>query len=198
MLCAPPPASLTSTSPVVPRMPSVAAGVVIFMSPVLATAEATKATVPLVTSNSADASLTDLRGFVLSLGGSVYYNYKSLRMVAVMMPASRVMDLAGRADVVSVSPNRAVARTSSQLQSTTGAANEVRIDLGEGRAAIDLRLARAEQVEVRAMQDQQLRHRACRGTPRTRSLAQALRGVQTITSRSRKFSGLMQRLELRL
>ena len=37
----------TSTTPVVPRMPSEAVGVVIFMSPVLATAAATKATVPL-------------------------------------------------------------------------------------------------------------------------------------------------------
>lgn len=40
----------TSTRPVVPRMPSVAVGVVIFMSPVLATAAATKAAVPLATS----------------------------------------------------------------------------------------------------------------------------------------------------
>src|SRR6202140_2722547 len=43
----------TSTRPVVPRMPSVAVGVDIFMSPVLATAAATKATVPLAISNSA-------------------------------------------------------------------------------------------------------------------------------------------------
>src|SRR5438477_4224360 len=79
----------------------------------------------LVTSNSADASLTDLRSFVLSLSGSVFYNYASLRMVAVMVPASHVMDLARRADVVSVSPNHAVVRASSQLQLTTGAANAV-------------------------------------------------------------------------
>ncbi|HWH39041.1 MAG TPA: hypothetical protein VNU21_04335, partial [Usitatibacter sp.] len=77
----------------------------------------------LVTSNSSDVSLTDLRSFVLSLGGSVFYNYASLRMVAVMVPASSVLDLARRADVVSVSPNRAVVRASSQLQWTTGAAS---------------------------------------------------------------------------
>src|SRR3977135_1448134 len=41
----------TSTRPDVPRMPSVAVGVVIFMSPVFATAAATKATVPLGMSN---------------------------------------------------------------------------------------------------------------------------------------------------
>ena len=44
----------TSTTPDVPRMPSVAVGVVIFMSPVLATSAATKATVPLATSNTAE------------------------------------------------------------------------------------------------------------------------------------------------
>src|SRR5258708_8167497 len=44
-------------------------------------------------------------------------------MVAVMVPASRVMDVARRADVLTLSPSRAVVRASSQLQSTTGAAN---------------------------------------------------------------------------
>ncbi|HET9652653.1 MAG TPA: S8 family serine peptidase, partial [Usitatibacter sp.] len=77
----------------------------------------------LVASNSGDASLADLRSFVLSLGGSVFYNYASFRMVAVMVPASSVMDLARRPDVVSLSPNRAVVRASSTLQLTTGAAN---------------------------------------------------------------------------
>src|SRR5712672_2975778 len=43
----------TSIRPEVPRMPIVAVGVEIFMSPVLATAAATNATVPLATSNSA-------------------------------------------------------------------------------------------------------------------------------------------------
>ena len=41
----------TSTRPDVPRMPSVAVGVVICMLPVLATCAATKATVPLAMSN---------------------------------------------------------------------------------------------------------------------------------------------------
>ncbi len=50
----------TSTRPVVPRMPSVAVGVDIFMSPVLATAAATKATVPLAISNSAAFCLPPL------------------------------------------------------------------------------------------------------------------------------------------
>ena len=47
----------TSTTPVVPRMPSVAVGVAIFMSPVFATAAATKATVPLPMSKIAEFCL---------------------------------------------------------------------------------------------------------------------------------------------
>ena len=39
------------------------------------------------------------------------------------------------------------------------ALREVGVDLGQGRAAVDLRLAGAEQVEVGAVQDQQLCHR---------------------------------------
>jgi hypothetical protein len=50
-------ASGTSTTPVVPRMPSVAVGVVICMAPVFATAAATKATVPLPTSKIAEFCL---------------------------------------------------------------------------------------------------------------------------------------------
>src|SRR2546423_8373730 len=77
----------------------------------------------LVTAETDDQSLTALRSFVVSLGGSVYYNYASMRMVAVMVPASRLPDLARRTDVVSISPNRAVTRTASLLQLSTGAAN---------------------------------------------------------------------------
>jgi hypothetical protein len=77
----------------------------------------------LVTADSDDPSLAALRSYVLSLGGSVYYNYASMRMVAVMVPASRLLDLAHRTDVASISPNRAVTRTASLLQLTTGAAN---------------------------------------------------------------------------
>ena len=41
---------------------------------------------------------------------------------------------------------------------------EIGVDLRQGRAAIDLRLAGAEQVEVGAVQDQQLRHSGGRAT----------------------------------
>src|ERR1700674_4286892 len=77
----------------------------------------------LVTANSDDESLTALRSFVLSVGGSVYYNYASMRMVAMMVPASQLPELARRTDVASISPNRAVTRTASLLQLSTGAAN---------------------------------------------------------------------------
>src|SRR2546423_9446230 len=77
----------------------------------------------LVTADTDDQSLTALRSFVVSLGGSVYYNYASMRMVAVMVPVSRLPDLARRTDVASISPNRAVTRTASLLQLSTGAAN---------------------------------------------------------------------------
>ena len=53
----------------------------------------------LVTSNADDESLTALRGHVLTLGGSVHYRYSSMRMAAVLLPASRVLELAQRADV---------------------------------------------------------------------------------------------------
>src|SRR6202163_1311898 len=77
----------------------------------------------LVTADTDDQSLTALRSFVLSVGGSVYYNYASMRMVAMMVPASQLPELARRTDVASISPNRAVTRTASLLQLSTGAAN---------------------------------------------------------------------------
>src|SRR5690606_29540891 len=40
-----------------------------------------------------------------------------------------------------------------------GAGGEVGVDVGQRRMAVDFRLARAEQVEVGAVQDQQLCHR---------------------------------------
>src|SRR3984893_9718097 len=77
----------------------------------------------LVTADTDEQSLTALRSFVVSVGGSVYYNYASMRMVAVMVPVSHLPDLARRTDVASISPNRAVTRTASMLQLSTGAAN---------------------------------------------------------------------------
>ncbi|HLW12817.1 MAG TPA: S8 family serine peptidase, partial [Casimicrobiaceae bacterium] len=80
----------------------------------------------IVVSNSDDTSLGTLRAFLLSVGGSVYYNYTSIRAVAAMLPASHLIELASRDDVLSISPNRAVTRTASQLQLTTGASTAPR------------------------------------------------------------------------
>jgi hypothetical protein len=75
---------------------------------------------------------------------------------------------------------------------------QVGVDLRQGRAAVDLRLARAEQVEVGAVQDQQLaiakKAEGQTGTG-TGSLAHGVPGVQTIPSQSQKFAGLMPTFE---
>ena len=64
-----------------------------------------------------------------------------------------------------------------------GASAQARVDLRQGRAAIDARLAFAEQIEVRSMQDEYLGHRPppCG----TGSVAQGWGLVQTISTRSR-------------
>ncbi|MFY9514362.1 MAG: protease inhibitor I9 family protein, partial [Rubrivivax sp.] len=70
----------------------------------------------VVVSNSDDPTLSLLRQIVVGLGGSIFYNYSSLRALAVTLPADRLAELALRPDVVSVSPNRPVVRTASLLQ----------------------------------------------------------------------------------
>src|SRR5690242_12007505 len=41
----------------------------------------------LVVANSDDPALTSLRQYIVNSGGSVYYNYVSIRALAVMLPA---------------------------------------------------------------------------------------------------------------
>ncbi|HYS12425.1 MAG TPA: S8 family serine peptidase, partial [Burkholderiaceae bacterium] len=77
----------------------------------------------LVVSTSDDRTLTDLRRYVVSIGGSVSYNYTSIRALSVMLPASRLLEVARRSDVVSITPNRPVTRTASTLQGATGASD---------------------------------------------------------------------------
>ena len=86
----------------------------------------------LVVANSDDASLAALRRNVVAMGGAVTYNYTSIRALAVMVPASRLVELAQLREVASISPNRAVTRTASVLQATTGASE------AEGPARNDL------------------------------------------------------------
>jgi len=72
-----------------------------------------------------DPDLVDLRRAITQAGGSVYYRYISVTGVAALLPASRVIELARRGDVESVSPNRMTARTKSAIEKSTGA-SEVR------------------------------------------------------------------------
>ena len=75
----------------------------------------------LINASSTDATLASLRQDILARGGSVLYNYISVRAVSAMVPAAALDPLAGRADVISISPNRATARQGSLLQAGTGA-----------------------------------------------------------------------------
>jgi hypothetical protein len=117
------PASARAQATIAPDLAAALASADIPAVPWLANVNGQKLVKVLVAARSDDATLADLRDTVVSLGGSVFYNYASLRMIAVTLPASAVPALAQRADVVSISPNRAVTRTASTLQLTTGAAN---------------------------------------------------------------------------
>ena len=75
----------------------------------------------LINASSTDSTLASLRQDILARGGSVLYNYISVRAVAAMVPTAALGPLAGRADVISVSPNRATARQGSLLQAGAGA-----------------------------------------------------------------------------
>ena len=50
----------------------------------------------LIVAESSDVELDGLRRAVLDAGGSVYYRYVSVAALSVMLPASRVVDIARR------------------------------------------------------------------------------------------------------
>jgi serine protease AprX len=68
-----------------------------------------------------DPKLNSLRRAILDAGGSVYYRYLSISGVAAMLPAARVVEIARRSDVESLSPNRITTRTASLVEQVTGA-----------------------------------------------------------------------------
>ncbi|MEO5697655.1 MAG: S8 family serine peptidase [Burkholderiaceae bacterium] len=76
----------------------------------------------IVSTSPDDTLLPGLVRYVLSLGGAVHYTYPALNAMAVMMPASKLLDLAGRSEVLSISADRPVMRSASQLQLASGAA----------------------------------------------------------------------------
>jgi serine protease AprX len=75
----------------------------------------------IVVSNAADPEMSDLRAHVLRIGGSVHAVHPAVHAITVQLRADQVRALAQRQDVVSVSPNRVTQRTSSTLESITGA-----------------------------------------------------------------------------
>jgi serine protease AprX len=80
----------------------------------------------LVIANSSDVELTSLRAEVLAAGGSIYYRYVSVTGLSVMLPASRIAQIARRSDVVSMSANRMTSKTDSFLQTVTGSGSASR------------------------------------------------------------------------
>ena len=75
----------------------------------------------VVVSNSADPDMDKLRAAVLANGGSVFARYYAVSALLAMLPIDKVATIAARADVASISPNRAIARTASLLELASGA-----------------------------------------------------------------------------
>ena len=75
----------------------------------------------LIVGASTDAELTSMRADVLARGGSVFYNYVSVRALSAMLPASALAALAARSDVLAIAPNRATQRQASLVQMVSGA-----------------------------------------------------------------------------
>jgi hypothetical protein len=77
----------------------------------------------LIVGSAADPDLLALRSAVVAAGGSVYYKYISVNAISVVLPADQISAIARRTDVESISPNRMTSRTTSLLETVTGAAN---------------------------------------------------------------------------
>jgi subtilisin family serine protease len=77
----------------------------------------------LIVAANSDPDLVSLRADILARGGSVFYNYLSVRAVAAMVPSAALSALSMRTDVISISPNRAAQRQASLLQATSNAGN---------------------------------------------------------------------------
>jgi subtilisin family serine protease len=73
--------------------------------------------------NTSDPNLQDLRRAIVAAGGTVYYRYISVSGVSAVMPTAKLLDIARRADVETLSPNRITSRTMSLLEKATGVAD---------------------------------------------------------------------------
>ena len=83
----------------------------------------------VVADNINDKTLTGLRRAIVQAGGSVHHQFNSVVGLSALLPAAKIAQIASRSDVLTVAPNRVVARTQSLLQTETGAA-DVRSSVG--------------------------------------------------------------------
>ncbi len=74
----------------------------------------------LIVGASTDPDLVSLRADVVARGGSVHYNYISVRALAAMLPTTALAAIAERNDVLAISPNRATQRQTSLVQMVSG------------------------------------------------------------------------------
>jgi hypothetical protein len=87
-----------------------------------------------------DPDLVGLRNAIVSAGGTVYYRYISVSGVAAVIPAGRVMDIARRTDVESVSIPPSTGAASASRSSTRGScrstapSSAIRATRASGRA----------------------------------------------------------------
>ncbi|MEY3295695.1 MAG: hypothetical protein RLZZ451_1743, partial [Pseudomonadota bacterium] len=97
----------------------------------------------LVNAAGTDPELSALRADILARGGSVIYNFISVRGLAAMVPAAAVLPLAGRTDVLGIAPNRSTVRMGvlgglvSAAQATPGAGAGAFNGAGVGIAVLD-------------------------------------------------------------
>jgi len=77
----------------------------------------------IVADTSSDKSLAALRRAIVQAGGSVHRSFNSVSGISALLPANKVQQIAARSDVLSIAPNRLVARTASLLENETGSAD---------------------------------------------------------------------------
>jgi subtilisin family serine protease len=76
----------------------------------------------VVSNNDNDTEAFNLRMAILMAGGSVYHRFLSVNAVLAVLPVNQVMNIANRADVESISPNRLATQSASFAEQVTGAA----------------------------------------------------------------------------
>ena len=87
----------------------------------------------LINASSTDPNLSALRADILVRGGSVFYNFLSVRALSALVPVNALDALAARSDVIGIAPNRSTTRHASLLQQASGA--NTQLPLGAGGLA---------------------------------------------------------------